>query len=849
MKQLAQARIGLHVIQQQGGYNASSWPSETIMGGQGEYWIYNNVSAWTGIVGNDGIIRFSNNVTFVEMGYSAGATLYLEAYNSADNLLDQDSGPANLRFANSNETGPGTLRVDAPTGELISYVTIHDTGNLWTIDNLTTDATVTEPWSFVQISDTHIGYTEMECIPIGGLPYCWQVAARTRLVAVLNKVLKEERPLFIVNTGDITDRGCNWLVFCGTDNADYRSYSEAMRLVTDSNIRVYNIPGNHDQRTGIGYLDFCLAFPSCFADPTANSLNQFILNHETFYSEDNSILFVALDTGNGHCSGTLTEDDISFLEGLDQSIPKIILTHHPAVADDNEIELIQKLWGYVVSDCRHAHVLDGQDHFLNYCEDPSNNVKLVFSGHTHTNHVYNKNLGTLEETEYPKYVITGSAGKSDYPVYRRISVSSPPVVEEVTQLTDEDFNYISAQLYSPASLHVYDSSGEHTGYDPAGGSERGIPRSVYFSHYVFETEEGPEVSPEEVLIWDPSDQYLYQVIGSQESTYRLKLTSITVGEGLSFYGVGILTSPGAKHVYAVDWDAISAGEEGVVVEIDADGDGIFESTVIADKDLTSEEFALQTDTIIDFEPDVVNLRSPGKVVTVYIELPEGFEVSNIDVSGLKLNDLVPALSKPFKIDDYDEDGIADLMVKFDRQQVREALGSGTQMVTLTGRLSDGRPIAGIDFIRVIGGTETETVKPDFESIETEEFIVDMEENLQLTENNAADTGGENAFDIKEGVAFMLFEASEIINDFGPDSFNNEESAFQLTCAIDDVFTMLDEGTYFESLILLENDILQRMDGCANVGQPDEDDWITSNEGQILLYPRVVETIELLESLL
>jgi hypothetical protein len=87
------------------------------------------------------------------------------------------------------------------------------------------------------------------------------------------------------------------------------------------------------------------------------------------------------------------------------------------------------------------------------------------------------------------------------------------------------------------------------------------------------------------------------------------------------------------------------------------------------------------------------------------------------------------------------------------------------------------------------------------------------------------------------------------NVLGPESFSNEESAFQLTCMIDEIFVMLDGGMYIESLILLENDILQRMDGCANIGKPDEDDWVTSIEGQALLYPRVVETIELLESML
>jgi len=228
---------------------------------------------------------------------------------------------------------------------------------------------------------------------------------------------------------------------------------------------------------------------------------------------------------------------------------------------------------------------------------------------------------------------------------------------------------------------------------------------------------------------------------------------------------------------------------------------------------------------------------------------EGFDVSDIVISSLKLNDSVSALTKPVKIGDYDEDGIADLMVKFDRQQVIEILGSGTQMVILTGRLSDGRLLAGIDFIRVIDGTKAETAAPEFESTMLEEFIADLEENQQTTEDDTADKGDDETFDVEEAVGFMLFEAIGIISELGPESFNNEESAFELACALDDVFTMLDEGMYFEVMVILEGDILERMDGCANTGEPDEDDWVTSIEGQVLLYPLVVETIELLESLL
>ena len=59
--------------------------------------------------------------------------------------------------------------------------------------------------------------------------------------------------------------------------------------------------------------------------------------------------------------------------------------------------------------------------------------------------------------------------------------------------------------------------------------------------------------------------------------------------------------------------------------------------------------------------------------------------------------------------------------------------------------------------------------------------------------------------------------------------------------------MLDEGMYFEALVVLEDDILVRPDGCATIGEPDEDDWITSFEGQEAVYPLLSETIKLLES--
>jgi hypothetical protein len=195
------------------------------------------------------------------------------------------------------------------------------------------------------------------------------------------------------------------------------------------------------------------------------------------------------------------------------------------------------------------------------------------------------------------------------------------------------------------------------------------------------------------------------------------------------------------------------------------------------------------------------------------------------------------------------------MVKFDREQLVHILGPGEQIVEVFGRLNDGSLFFGIDTIRVVGTGGTTAAEPEVESLVSQENTAPTQTEPTTTEAEAVDTGASEdrsaseAFDVREGVAFMLLEACQTISELPPENFDSEESAIELTTTIDAMFAMLDDGLYFEALLVLDNDVLQRLDGCANTGQPDEDDWITSVEGQALLYPLVIETIELLESLL
>jgi len=252
---------------------------------------------------------------------------------------------------------------------------------------------------------------------------------------------------------------------------------------------------------------------------------------------------------------------------------------------------------------------------------------------------------------------------------------------------------------------------------------------------------------------------------------------------------------------------------------------------------------------VDFNPDTLNLKSKGKWITCYIELPvgHGYETEQIDVTSLMLNSQIGAEAHPTEIGDYDSDRIPDLMVKFDRQAVAQMLEAGIQKFYLTGQLSDGTLFTGMDMIRVLtskGGKDNKGNKGSKKAASGFN-MAGTEENLEPTDDDAAS----EAFEPEEAIGFMLFEAGAIIEELGPASFNSEESAVELANGIDFVFAILDEGMYFEALAVLETDILQRTDGCANIGKPDENDWITSFEGQALVYPLVLETIELIESLI
>lgn len=116
---------------------------------------------------------------------------------------------------------------------------------------------------------------------------------------------------------------------------------------------------------------------------------------------------------------------------------------------------------------------------------------------------------------------------------------------------------------------------------------------------------------------------------------------------------------------------------------------------------------------IDIHPRVLNLRSRGKWITGCIGLSESYDVADINVSTILLNDTIPVEMHPIRIADKDGDGIPDLMVKFDRAEVISYILANVNMrelikrrfmtvtLTVTGYLDDGTPFEGSDTIGII----------------------------------------------------------------------------------------------------------------------------------------------------
>ncbi len=158
-------------------------------------------------------------------------------------------------------------------------------------------------------------------------------------------------------------------------------------------------------------------------------------------------------------------------------------------------------------------------------------------------------------------------------------------------------------------------------------------------------------------------------------------------------------------------DTITVGGDPAAVAFDPSGSGLTVVATNADLNLsilnTSSVPVGDLDAVVEVFPDSPGLSSRGRWIEGRIELPRGFFPQEIDLSTVLLNGKVPAEPDPVAIEDSDQDGLDELVIKFDRVAFQDSLAIGEQVETRISGFASDRAFAGVDTIR--------TIRPKLES--------------------------------------------------------------------------------------------------------------------------------------
>jgi hypothetical protein len=183
----------------------------------------------------------------------------------------------------------------------------------------------------------------------------------------------------------------------------------------------------------------------------------------------------------------------------------------------------------------------------------------------------------------------------------------------------------------------------------------------------------------------------------QTKTFQLWMEQIGLSSGKYTEGNAVqIAANSSIWFHPSDWNDLARTP--VQLDYDLGNDGTIDYTAITS----------QLRATVKVDPSTLILGSKGIPITAYLQLPKEYPAKNIDVStvqivtlqGRRLAQPIPII-RPYGIGDYNQDGIADLMVKFDRATVANSLQPGTADVGMIGRLADGTYFTGSGSIRVL----------------------------------------------------------------------------------------------------------------------------------------------------
>ncbi|MEK7535396.1 MAG: peptidoglycan-binding protein [Patescibacteria group bacterium] len=169
-------------------------------------------------------------------------------------------------------------------------------------------------------------------------------------------------------------------------------------------------------------------------------------------------------------------------------------------------------------------------------------------------------LGSLA-TIYPSYT-----GEVNANIGKQLALS----VEKRTEIC----------VMSPVYLSIYDQDNNQSG-GPVGTLTDNIPEVVYDNN-----------AHKEASILFPRGTYRYRVTGIANDGYSIIVQNFDGSiNPTEFVATNIPIKQGEVHEYTADWQALAKGENGMTIQVDSSGDGIFELKFKSDLVLTASEYA------------------------------------------------------------------------------------------------------------------------------------------------------------------------------------------------------------------------------------------------------------------
>jgi hypothetical protein len=152
--------------------------------------------------------------------------------------------------------------------------------------------------------------------------------------------------------------------------------------------------------------------------------------------------------------------------------------------------------------------------------------------------------------------------------------TSSLTIDLANKLRIADDNKELVVIFSPVELLLKDSMGRITGISDGVAKEE-IPDSAY------------NANTKAVAIFFPNDSYEYILKGTGDGTYGLLAEHPDNGGKLRVYGPAVPVKIGEVHHYKINWDLVREKKNGVIIQIDNEGDGLVDREILTDSLLTA----------------------------------------------------------------------------------------------------------------------------------------------------------------------------------------------------------------------------------------------------------------------